>query len=112
MNNDIALTRQQEKTLEWLKREILANDGLQSVSNAYEYKQFEVKPVHRQVVCLITEVGRKNDEGTAAQLFGRTRRQIFIGPRGGCKLVNAVSDNGKLLRTYPTGRAVTYARTL
>jgi len=66
-----------------LRIDILANDSHRN--DGYEYKRFEVKE-HSGFIEIISEVGLIDDENTLASVFARTRRQIFIGPRGGCRL--------------------------
>jgi len=103
-------TRQAE-TLEWLRKEILRHDGLQDVTDNYEYKFWEIsygdhvdRRGHR-LVFLVSEVGRKNDEGTMAEIYARRHRHICIGAKGGVTLLNAKR------RDQAKGHWVTYALT-
>ncbi len=87
------MNAKQVAAIVWLNQEILRHDGLQSVSDDYEYKMFEVHDTDPAYPCsklvfLRTEVGRMNDENTAAWLV-RTHRHIAIGPRGGVTLLNS-----------------------
>jgi len=88
------ISKAQQKTIDFIRAEVIKHDGLNNPE--YEYKLFEVTPLDwGGKVQVITEVGRVGDEGTMAQTFARTRRQIFLGPRGGMKLVNAARFIGE-----------------
>jgi len=97
---DDGMTAKQRRVVEKLRYDILHHDGLgaQFVEN-HEYKRFDVEVKHGQVY-LLTEVGRKNDEGTAAAILCRTRRHIAIGPRGALKLLNPKREGHKPLRGW------------
>jgi len=89
-------TQAQEKALEWLKREIMKHDSHNNPERC-EFKKWEVTLTDYGKVYLVSEVGGKDDEGTMAAVFARSYRLIWIGPRGGLKLVNAAKyvDDGK-----------------
>lgn len=106
----------QEEMIEFAKKQILVNDS-NGYPEAHEYKQFDVKLLNWGKVQILTEVGSKTDEGTMAQIFCRTRRQIFIGRKGGLKLCNPakfVKDKeGNTKRVFKRGyikgpRALSY----
>lgn len=109
------MTRQQKRQVEYLRREIIEHDGH---SDDCEYKRFDVKIYDWGKVSVISEVGRKSDEGTMAEVFGRTRRHIFIGKRGGMELVNAarfVEKDGEISRVFAAnvkGRRAAWAPTI
>ena len=84
--SDSRLSAQQRSRLEQLRSAILLHDGLDS--DAYEYKIFEIRLGGRSSVLLYTVVGRKGDEGTAAESFARRSRMLAIGRRGGLTLLN------------------------
>lgn len=100
------MTKQQQQAVEWLRREILLNDGLgKNHVDRHEYKVFEVTAYEDiKTIFVFARVGRKNDEGTMAEVFARTTRHIAIGPRGGMQLLNS---KGKTAR----GRSVAWALT-
>lgn len=102
------MTASQEKMIEVIREVVLQEDGHNS---NYEYKQFEVKLCDWGSVSVLTEVGRIGDEETLLSILGRTRRHIFIGPKGSLKLANPakwVDENGvikkKPLNGYVKGR--------
>jgi len=103
----------QKRKLEWLKKEILLHDG--NHREGYEYKRWEVSD-EGPFVALLSEVGMVGDEETMASVLCRTRRHIFIGPRGGLKLVNAARYDTRRKRfvySAPVcGRKVVYWTTL
>lgn len=79
----VVVTPSQLKTLEALKEQILVHHG-----DGYEYKRFEVFPFSSaRIVEVLSEVG-KIDETPAEYIWDRTVRQIFVGERGGCELIN------------------------
>lgn len=93
----------QKKVIEDLRRDILENDGLgKKHMDGYEYKAFEVKEEMLEFrtrapipwVSLMTEVGAKNDEGTLAAVFCRTRRLIVVGRKGGVKSLFGTDKHG------------------
>lgn len=89
------MTNAQEKAIERIKHAVLVND---SFGDGYEYKKFQITELDFAVE-VITEVGRIGDEGTIAALCCRSKRQIFIGPKGGLTLTNParyVTKNGTL----------------
>jgi len=100
------MTPQQQKTIEWLRAEIMRVDGLGAHQADHEYKEFKItEQPETGLVYLLTVVGQKDDEGTLAAVFARTRRHIKIGKRGSLQLLNA--KEGKKV----TGYAVTYSAT-
>ena len=50
--------------------------------NDHEYKRFDVEELDCGTVNLLSEVGRKGDEGTMGEMIRRTRRHLFITERG------------------------------
>lgn len=104
----------QKRMVEWLRKEIIAYDGYHK--EEYEYKTFEVKECDFFVE-VYSVVGMIGDEHTLASSFARTRRQIFIGKRGGLTLANTAKLNKKTGRFEPskkkvTGRKVVYWTTI
>ena len=102
----VEMNVKQAATVKWLAAEILAHDGSTANPALYEYKRFEVTE-HGAFVCVISEVGLIGDEGTAASILCRTRRQIHISKRGGTKLMNAAHTD-KTPCAPVTGRKVVY----
>ena len=88
----LQMTMKQFYAVKNARRAILSHDGH---SDEYEYKRFEVQLLDWGAVQIISEVGRKGDEGTAASIFARARRQIFVGKRGGLTLCNPARFIGK-----------------
>jgi hypothetical protein len=89
----VSVTPSQLKTLAALKEQILVHHG-----EGYEYKRFEVFPFSSaRIVEVLIEVG-KTDESPAEYIWDRTVRQIFVGERGGCELINSADreKSGKI----------------
>lgn len=105
--NDLNANAKEQKAIEWLHERIMYHQGGGRIgtTDQYEYKQWNIERIHSKAISLIVEVGQKGDEGTMAEVFARDRRHIFIGPRGGMRLVNA--KNKRKAR----GVAVPYAQT-
>jgi len=77
------MTKTQKQIIERLYKDILKYDGHGS---AWEYKKFHTESVNGcPFIFLTTIVGMKHDEGTLAAVYGRTRRLMMIGPRGGVR---------------------------
>jgi len=77
------MTRKQKNVIERLYQDILKQDGHGS---EYEYKKFHTEVIDGcDHVFLTTIVGMKGDEGTLASVFGRKRRLLMIGPKGGVR---------------------------
>ena len=90
------MTKQQQRIIDRLKHDILLHDGLgvEHVEH-HEYKRFEVRESETSsLVFVLTEVGRKGDEGTLAAITCRTTRHICIYKRGGTRLLNAKAKRG------------------
>lgn len=87
----VPLTQAQQKALHWLKRELMYHQagGRIGTQDRYEFKQWDVTVLPTGTAFLVSEIGLKGDEGTAASIFCRDHRHIAIGPRGGMRLVNA-----------------------
>lgn len=95
----------QQKMVAFAKERIFENDS-NGCPEKYEYKRFEVKLLEWGAVQILSEVGSKTDEGTMAAILCRTRRQIFIGRKGGLKLLNParfIKKNGETRRVYQKG---------
>lgn len=113
-NFETGANAKQKGAVEWLRREIIKHQG--GAHRGYEYKRFDVKYYpHIETVCVISEVGMTGDEGTMAQMLCRDRRQIWIGPRGGMRLLNPARYDKKSGDILPCkigvtvrGRAVIY----
>ena len=107
-------TDRQKVAIEDLLNKIEDLDFL-SRPESYEFKEIEVTDNTseyrtRPTLCLVTEVGRKSDEGTLAAVFARTRRQIFIGPDGGISTLVATKRGQKSYRIIK-GRKALYRST-
>lgn len=76
------MTPSQKKTLELLKTTILRLEGGKEGDRAVEFKMEETK-VERGLLFLRLELGLKGDEGTYAEILGRRRWHIAVGPSGG-----------------------------
>lgn len=64
----------------------------------HEYKEFRIAPLGTSgIVVVYLHTGMKGDEGTAASIFCRYRRQIFVGKRGG---ITAYGKHGKKLKNF------------
>lgn len=72
-------TKLQEKAIARIKK--LA-ENMMGHPDKYEIKQFDIDE-NEYFVSVVVEVGRKNDEGTLAEVFCRDRAHLFIGKRGG-----------------------------
>lgn len=77
------MTKQQEKTIERIKKEIPYFDFYSS--DKYEIKEFKVDECE-YFVSLYIVTGMKDDEGTLAALLCRKYRHAFIGKRGGIQV--------------------------
>ena len=76
------MTKYQKIMVERIKRYIEKHD-LFNNDPKYEFKEFNVKETDYGIVIVYSVTGLKNDEGTIAAVFCRTKRYIFIGKRGG-----------------------------
>lgn len=90
------MTEKQQQVIDRLRRDILLHDGLGSEHvEHHEYKRFEVKESETTpLVFVLSEVGRKGDEGTLAAITARTTRHICIYKGGGVRLLNAKARRG------------------
>lgn len=77
----------QEKMVAFAKERIFENDS-NGYPEIHEYKRFDVKLLDWGAVQILSEVGSKTDKETMVAIICRTRRQIFIGRRGGLTLCN------------------------
>lgn len=76
-------TPSQSKTVSDLHEQVIAHHG-----EGFEYKRFEVYPFSSsRMLEVFIEVG-KVTEGIMDSIQNRSVRQIFVGERGGCELVN------------------------
>lgn len=88
------ITKAQEKAIAQIKRLAETLFGEKTLDK-YEIKQFDID-ANEYFVAVVVEVGMKDDEGTMAEIFGRDRAQLFIGPRGGITYpVNKQMASGK-----------------
>jgi len=79
----VPVTPSQLKTIESLHEQVITNHG-----DEFEYKRFEVYPfASNSMLEVVIEVGKVNESGMDA-ITNRSIRQIFVGERGGCELVN------------------------
>ena len=78
------MTRQQEIMVKKIKHYIEKHD-LFNNDPKYEFKKFTVEETDYGTVIVYSVTGLKDDEGTMATVFCRTRRHIFIGVRGGLR---------------------------
>lgn len=80
------LNPSQVRTLAAIWREAWQNASghdLKGGGERYEVKRWELKQLSERVMSVIIEIGLKDDEGTYAEIFSRTRAHVFVGPRGG-----------------------------
>ena len=77
------MTRAQEITIEKIKKEIPYFDFYNS--DEYEIKKFEVEE-NEYFVSVYFVTGRKDDEGTMAEVLCRKYRHAFIGKNGGLRV--------------------------
>jgi hypothetical protein len=103
---DLVLTEKQERVV------LAALTGLFSLSALTlavtpdcEFKTLTLSPGNRPGdVEVVAEVGRKGDEGTAAQAFCRERAQFWVTPRGG---LSTVGGNSRVLHGKAAFRYIT-----
>lgn len=88
------MTRTQEIAVQKIKKYIEKNDMYRNNPD-YEFKEFKVEVTNYGTVVIYSVTGRKNDEGTMAESFGRNKRHIFIGKRGGLRSFKYDSDKKK-----------------
>ena len=81
-------TAAQSKAIERIKAAVADRNSYGDPAN-YEFKKVEVKDLDWGAVSMVTEFGRKGDEGTYAALICRDYRHFFIGPKGGITMVSA-----------------------
>ena len=77
------MTRAQETTIEKIKKEIPRFDFYNS--DEYEIKKFKVEE-NEYFVSVYFVTGRKDDEGTMAEVLCRKYRHAFIGKNGGLRV--------------------------
>ena len=84
---------------------ITSDADVPSVAALVALKRWEVKATEGDsapdLVFLYSVIGRRNDEGTMAEVFARNKRMIVIGRRGGCQLLNParyVTKQGKTVK--------------
>lgn len=75
----------QTQAVEMLRREILKHDGLQQVSDDYEYKRFEINEDNDVGLVFVSTLVWLRDSDK--DHWG-THRHICIGRRGGLTLLN------------------------
>lgn len=80
------ITPSQQATVDFLRENHLR---VRSLTGQFEVKEFEVELRDSGDVMVVSEIGRKDDEGTALVLFGRDRRYFLVGRNGGVQLLNA-----------------------
>jgi len=66
----------------------------------HEIKIFETQETDYGTVIVYIESGLKNDAGTMAAVLCRTRRHIFIGPKGGLKCYKHEKGHDRLLKGW------------
>lgn len=83
------LTAKQARVIQQIKTAILSVKYGYTESS-YEIKRFEITlpKEGEDLAFLVTETGRKNDEGTLASCICRDHRVIMIGRNGGTELLN------------------------
>ena len=79
------MTPKQIETIDKWFKAVAHEDMLMDIhaEDDYEFKRWEVRETEWGKVEVYSVVGMKGDEGTAASLFCRNYRQIFIGKNGG-----------------------------
>ena len=86
----VECTPSQLKAIRSLHERVLAHHG-----EGFEYKRFEVHPfTSNRAIEVFIEVGKVEETGMDA-IFNRDVRQVFIGERGGCELVNPADPEKK-----------------
>lgn len=81
------ITPAQAKAIERLKQQIVVRHSL-GHPEEHEFKKFETNFFHG-VLFLVSEYGRKNDEGTMASVLCRDYRHFKLGRKGKITLLNA-----------------------
>lgn len=90
------MTKNQERGIERIREDALKWAGPEG-----ELKRFEVEEISGKTVAVWAIVGRKNDEGTYAQIFCRDSVHVFIGPRGAMRCpVNTSRTKDKYRQGY------------
>jgi hypothetical protein len=84
------MTPAQQKAIDQLRALIVEHHSCGN-PDKYEFKQFEIRD-HGSFVSLVTEYGRKSDEGTYASLICRDHRHFFIRKRGKIELSSLSSS--------------------
>lgn len=85
------MTSAQERALKRVERMVKST----FYDDKCEIKEWKVSE-NEYFVALLCEWGRKNDEGTLAEIFARDRCQLFIGKRGGIRYpVTKTLKNGE-----------------
>lgn len=90
------MTKKQMWAIENLKREV---EHSVTYGDRYEFKEFTVTE-NEYFVNVVMEIGRKNDEGTMAEIFCRDRAQFFIGKRGGVRYPVAKKNGNVVERPF------------
>ena len=78
------ITKKQKEVLEKIRRIAVRTVTGDKYENESEIKKFDVQTNEYSTSVVVT-VGRKNDEGTMAEVLARDTAMIFIGKNGGMK---------------------------
>lgn len=91
------MTREQERTIERIRRYMVERYGRREGDLRYEIKEERIRELEgTNLVTYFATSGMVNDEGTMASLICRDTVHIFIGKKGGCStMVTARSGKNK-----------------
>lgn len=96
-------TAAQLKAIEAIKAEIFRMRSYNGNQADYEFKRCEMNfQAETGNVFLVTEFGKKNDEGTVGSIT-RDYRHFVIGIKGGVELLNAKEKTKRGKHKYPKG---------
>jgi len=79
---DFEVGKAQSRAIERAMQQAWEYDSLHN-PDKHEFKEFELYPLGAgKTIVIRSVVGMKDDENTAASIFCRYRRQLFVGPQG------------------------------
>ncbi len=94
------MTPTQQKLINHFEKNLVSEIYSEKFAHNYEIKEFEVKKNYGGTQMVVMEVGRIGDEGTAASIFCRDRKIIFIGKRGGVKAYNSKNQKFETVKLF------------
>lgn len=91
------MTKEQERTIERIRRYMLERYGKREDNLRYEIKEEHIEELEgTNLVSYWVQNGMVNDEGTYASIICRDTVHVFIGKKGGCStFVKARSGKNK-----------------